>query len=199
MEKEIWKDISNYEGYYKVSNFGRIKSLERTIIQTNGHPMTIKEKIMNGHFHKDGYKQVELRKDNKRKTFFIHRLVAETFINEKRDDQDQVNHKNGKKDDNHYLNLEWCTGKENVIHSHENNLINKDEEYYLRLNEHARKMREKRRKKVLQIHPEDNSIIKEFNSLSEAAKFHNGDPSFLSKVLKGKRKTFKGFKWRYDN
>jgi len=35
---EIWKDVVNYVGYYKVSNFGRVKSLERTIMRSNGRP-----------------------------------------------------------------------------------------------------------------------------------------------------------------
>ena len=82
--KEIWKDIKGYEGQYQVSNLGRVKSLPRTTPYINkaGYESCqfregqLKKEIDNGR----GYKSVSLYKDNKGKQFYIHRLVADAFI-----------------------------------------------------------------------------------------------------------------------
>ena len=69
---EEWKDIKGYEGKYQVSNLGRIKSLN--------YNHTKKEKILDIKPRKDGYMYVGLFKNGKRKSFKVHRLVAEAFI-----------------------------------------------------------------------------------------------------------------------
>lgn len=118
---EIWKDIKGYEGYYQVSNTGKIKTLEHNIIRHNGKRLTIKEKILNGSKDTKGYLQVELKKDGKRNIKFIHRLVAETFI-ENPNNKLQVNHINGDKSNNGIDNLEWVTCSENIHHAWKNGL-----------------------------------------------------------------------------
>ena len=70
--EEIWKDVQGYEGYYQVSNLGRVKSLERKSKLNR----KIKERILAPREHTGGYLRVQLS----RKDFYIHRLVAETFI-----------------------------------------------------------------------------------------------------------------------
>ena len=98
MKKELWKDIPEYEGLYQVSNYGRIKSLHNY----RGKGNIIKPKI------KNNYYQIGLRKNNIRKWFSIHRLVAENFILNSQN-LPQVNHKDENKLNNYVDNLEWCT------------------------------------------------------------------------------------------
>lgn len=100
---EIFKDIPNYEGLYQVSNFGNVKSIRNN-------------KILSPAKHKCGYIWVILCNNKVRKTFFVHRLVALTFIpNEK--NKPQVNHKDSNKLNNILENLEWADNRENHTHS----------------------------------------------------------------------------------
>jgi|688.fasta_scaffold437776_2 hypothetical protein len=106
---EIWKDIPNYEGKYQVNNFGAVKSLARK--KFNGYAMIdVSEKILTLNNHRDGYLWINLSANNKRKHFFIHRLVMLAFIGESKL---QVDHINGNKKDNNLSNLQYVTNREN--------------------------------------------------------------------------------------
>lgn len=105
MTAEIWKDIPNYDGKYQVSNWGRVRSFKRR-----------NEKILKQNTLKNGYKQIELCFDGKRKNAFVHRLVAEAFI-PNTDNKPCVNHKNKATNDNRVENLEWCNAGENNRHA----------------------------------------------------------------------------------
>ena len=104
---EIWKDVKGYEGLYQVSNLGRIKSL--------GNLQNRKEKLLKINI-RNGYCTTYLYKNNKKKSFLCHRLVAEAFISNP-DNLPQVNHKDENKLNNCVENLEWCTAKYNVNYS----------------------------------------------------------------------------------
>lgn len=113
---EKWKDIKGYEGYYQVSNYGNVKSMDRVI--SNGHSLHLhKGRIMK--LKGDRYKEIFLCKEGKGKKFFVHRLVAAAFIDNK-DIKPEVNHIDGNKTNNHFSNLEWCTSKENKKHAWDN-------------------------------------------------------------------------------
>jgi len=112
---EIWKDIKEFEGLYQISNLGNVKSL--------GNFNLRKEKILKQNFSKCGYKTVCLSKQNKYKTYTIHRLVANSFIVNIKN-KPCVNHLNGIKKDNRVENLEWCNISENTKHAYKNGLIN---------------------------------------------------------------------------
>lgn len=115
MKTEIWKDVVGYEGVYKVSNFGFVKSLARETISKDGKRMPIKEKILVGASIR--YKFVLLYKDNKsiRKTRSIHRIVAMAFIPNPKN-LAQVNHIDGDRYNNNVENLEWCDAFHNMQH-----------------------------------------------------------------------------------
>lgn len=100
---EVWKDISGYEGFYKVSNLGRVMSLKnaRVLIEQN-----------NG----TGYMRVALSKNGVTKAIYIHRLVAMAFC-ENPQNKPCVNHIDYDRRNNAASNLEWCTPKENTSHS----------------------------------------------------------------------------------
>ena len=91
---EEWRDIKGYEGRYQISSLGRVKSIVRK-----------EEKILSTRFNKQGYEKISLNDNNsKRKTFSVHRLVAEAFLD---------NPNNLPEVNNKVENLEWCTGKYN--------------------------------------------------------------------------------------
>lgn len=104
MSGDIWKDIKDYEGLYKVSRFGEIFSIR-------------KQRNIYTSIDRYGYKQCILFKDGKHKTKKVHRLVAEAFI-ERVCGKPQVNHKDGIRTNNDVDNLEWCNNSENQLHSY---------------------------------------------------------------------------------
>lgn len=101
---EVWREIVGYEGFYWASNLGRIKS---------------RKVIRRPYLHPNGYLVLNLSKEGKHKTNYVHTLVCETFKGE-RVGVLQVNHKNEIKTDNRIENLEWLTPKENANHGTRN-------------------------------------------------------------------------------
>jgi hypothetical protein len=115
---EIWKDIAGYESYYQVSNYGRVKSLDRRIEHLN---RLVKGRILKINNIKDHYSSVGLSKNHKVRTFWVHRLVANAFIS---NDNifPEVNHIDGNKHNNSTNNLEWVTRSRNMNHAYETGL-----------------------------------------------------------------------------
>jgi len=130
--REIWKSVEGYERYYMVSNYGRVKSLSRKVKRgKNGYVYT-KEKILKQTPNTNGYLRVFLCVNKKRKTKYVHRLVAKMFLGDQMcEERIQVNHKDGVKTNNHVDNLEWCSHEENLEHAFENKLIKHGEESHL--------------------------------------------------------------------
>jgi hypothetical protein len=120
--EERWADIPGYEGAYQISNYGRIRSLDRTRIVNNCHggrtARTDKGHLMSPNNNGNGYLQIRLRNDGKKEVRYIHRLVAEAFC-QKVDGCDEVNHKDHNKSNNQSDNLEWCNRIYNVNYSRE--------------------------------------------------------------------------------
>lgn len=115
--EEIWKDVDGYDGTYKVSNMGRVKSV-RYIDSAE----SVKEKILSSPNNQNGYPSVSLCKYGRIKTFVVHRLVALAFVPNPLN-KPHVNHKDGDKMNPKAQNLEWCTPYENNLHAFKNGLL----------------------------------------------------------------------------
>lgn len=102
----MWRDIRGYEGLYQVSNEGRVRSLDRVVIRSNGRPITIKGKIKEPTEWNIGYLMVKLSKNGDCKFKLVHDLVAEAFIPNSHG-YTVVHHKNHNTHDNRVENLEW--------------------------------------------------------------------------------------------
>lgn len=112
---ETFTDIKGFEGLYAVSRNGIVISLPRKI--WNGKVMAQnKVRRLIGNPLNNGYLQVTLYKEHKRTQKLIHRLVAETYI-ENPQDLPQINHIDGNKQNNKVENLEWCDNSMNQLHA----------------------------------------------------------------------------------
>ncbi|NCC85089.1 MAG: hypothetical protein EOM03_13315 [Clostridia bacterium] len=121
---EQWKPISSYEGFYEVSDYGRVRSIERFVRSSsrNGGLRIRPSKILKQAKHHNGYLKVVLSRDGKVETLLVHRLVASAFC-PRREGSKQVNHLNLCKTDNRAENLEWCTASENIRHAEQNGAL----------------------------------------------------------------------------
>ena len=117
--KEVWRDIDGYEGYYQVSNYGRVKSLGRNVYTADGRFHRYKkERIKIPKTTSDGYSAVTLSVNCHNKTFSVHSLVANAFLPKPKSDETlEINHKDTNRKNNHFTNLEWITHKDNVAYS----------------------------------------------------------------------------------
>jgi hypothetical protein len=112
--EEVWKDIEGFESIYQVSNLGRVRSLDRYVKAYNANKGCITDYFRRGKTLKQqkvlgGYNAVQLLEHSRKHPKFVHRLVAEAFI-QNPDNLPEVNHKDENKQNNRADNLEWCTG-----------------------------------------------------------------------------------------
>ena len=182
---EQWRtavyDGEVYEELYKVSNLGKILSLN--------YRNTGKPDLMTPRKRKDGYSQVGLRKNGKTKKCYVHRLIAETFL-ENPDNLPEVNHKDEDKTNNFVFlnedgtvdeeksNLEWKSHKDNCNHGTRNERVAKAQS-----------------KKVLQLSL-TGELIREWQSTRDCGRngFNSGH---VAACCNGKQKTHKGFRFMY--
>ena len=182
MNKEIWRDITGYEGYYQVSSEGRVKSLARTCNTKGGSKRTIKERILKPAFNGRGYLFVNLYAGGKPKMHKVHRLVCQSF-HDNPDSKPDVNHINENKTDNRACNLEWSTRKENLNHGTRN--------------ERAANGIAKALSKQVGQYTLDGELVKTWVSTMEAERQTGLSRSNISLAANGKYKQAYGFIWKY--
>lgn len=108
--RKAWKPIKGFEGLYEISTSGEVKSFVK-----------LKEKILRPGLCKNGYLTVVLYRYRHGKSYYVHRLVAETFIPNVFG-KPEVNHLDGNKRNNGLRNIEWCTKSENGRHAYDTGL-----------------------------------------------------------------------------
>ena len=183
---EIWKDIEGFEGYYQISNYGRLKSLQRFVPINRGQRI-VRERIIKIHIGSCGYYQhpLNVKSLNKRKTILIHREVAKMFVpNPSPQLYTEVNHIDENKLNNHYSNLEWCDRSYNNVYG-----TRKQRIIITQRNSHPR------RKQVYQFNKKG-ELIAVFQSTREAERSTNICHNNISQCVNGQRKTAGGFIWK---
>lgn len=173
---EIWKDIKGYEGIYQVSNYGRVKVLDRKVWNAKVECVR-KGRLFRLNKNSNGYYQISLTKDGKYTVKTIHRLVAEAFL-PNHFNLPQVNHIDGNKTNNNVENLEWCTSLENIRHAHK------------------MKLTPNIARKVQKLDKNTNKILCEYKSVHEASIIEKIDETSIRRCCNSVRKSAGGYSWK---
>ena len=183
---EVWKTISGFPNY-EVSNLGNVKSKDR-VVTRRGNRVHIKGVLLKATKNNNGYYRVTLYGGSrqKHKQFFVHRLVAESFVDNPLGFP-CVNHKDENKCNNNANNLEWCTAKYNsnygtaikrrVMHQDWKSIADKQS---ISVNQYTR----------------TGQFIKTYHSMMDAER-DGFAASGVSRCCKGKLKSYKGYLWGY--
>lgn len=177
MKDEIWRDVKGYEGHYKVSNLGRVRSLKYG-----------KERVLKPKMNRKGYLCVSLCKNGKYKHCKVHRLVAIAFIPNP-DNLPCINHIDECKNNNIETNLEWCDAAYNT-------------NYGTGVERRAKKLtnRPDCSKRVYQ-YTKSGAFVRSYASTHEAARQSGIKQSDISRCClnKPKHHTAGGYIWRYNS
>ena len=203
-EKEVWRDIPNYEGY-QVSNLGRVKSLKRSRKGKNGSLVPVKEKILKGFLSKksdnyNGYRY-SLCKNGKNRKWFIHILVAKAFpeiCGEWFEDCD-VHHIDFNPLNNNANNLIILSKQEHIL-IHRANGKNKgiNNPFYGKhhTKEALRKINKKSRKPIYQYSLDGECLCYWF-SCSDCERETKMSKVSICNCCNGKQKTAYNYIWKY--
>lgn len=179
--KEEWKPVVGYEQYAEVSNHGRIRTIAREYVKSNGAKCYVKSRISKTYFMDSGYEVVTIYlydKGGLKQKKLVHRLVAEAFVANP-NNLPQVNHLDENKGNNHYLNLEWCTAAYNLAYG-------------------TKRQRESKTKsKAINMLDMSGNLIRQFDSMTIAAKEMGLKITNISAACR-KKKCFAsagGYKW----
>lgn len=196
MESEIWKDVVGYEGLYQVSNLGRVMNIR-------------KNKLASLVLNTNGYYRVNVSKNKTWKLMYVHRLVAEAFV-EKIEGKTQIDHIDGDRMNNRATNLRWCTQKENAnfpiakerrSESHKgkvgilNPMYGKKRPIEV-VNKMAHSMALKYNMPVIQ-YTKDGKFVKEWICAAVAEKYIGVNQNHIRDCCRGKVKSAGGYIWKF--
>ena len=181
--EEIWKPINEFIGY-EISSYGRVRSLDRYILDSTGKLQFKAGKILKlqkqYNKHRNNYLQimVTLRNQKHVQRCLVARLVAKAFISNP-NNLPQVNHKDEDSTNNHVNNLEWCTNQYNVTY---NDLQWK---------------RSKKLMKPINVFDKFMNYIETLNSQKEASEKYNISCGLISSCCHGNKKFTKGYHFEF--
>lgn len=193
LEGELWADVVNYEGLYKVSNMGRVYSIGRYIPHKRLNRMWINSKYLEltkrHDKNKPGvtYNYVSLCKDGVITKYLVHRLVAIAFVPNP-NNYPFIDHIDGNPNNNFYQNLRWCDQYINMNNPISIQRSKKSARFKGKLNDPLLKP-----KKIVKI--QDGNIII-FPSVSEVVRVEQCNKTYLLKCIKSHR-LFKKAYWLY--
>lgn len=173
------KEIKNYEGLFKIDEYGNVYriSYSKPKKYTNKNlPYILKTRE-----DKDGYVKITLSDKGKAKSYFVHRLVAMSYIDNP-NNYNIVNHIDGNKKNNHYSNLEWCTITENNHHA---------------LKFGLRNMKNNKLSKQVEQYDMKGNLIATYKSANDAKRITGLSQGHISECCRGECKQYKGFIWKY--
>ena len=174
-------DIPGYQGKYKITDSGKIFSVARFVAESGRAGRFYKEKELKQQIDKYGYHKVSLCNNGIQKWYFVHRLIAITFLPNP-NNLPCVNHKDENKLNNCVDNLEWCTKSYN--HS-----------YGTCIERTSEKQRLTHSNCITIVGYKENEII-EFHSISSASRYFNVSHAAISKAIRRGNKC-KGYNWKY--
>ena len=193
--KEIWKDIEGYEGLYQVSNFGKVRSLDRY----DSRGRWIKGCILEPTNCK-GYLQIVLFLNGKKSYYYIHRIVAEAFLPNP-DNKPEIDHISTDKTDNTVClnedgsvnydktNLRWVTHTENM----NNPLTRKKQSTRFK----GKIGHNTPASKIIAQLDKNGKLLKVWLCAMDAVRQEGYTQEHISSCCKGTLKTHKGYKWQY--
>lgn len=169
----MYKAIKGYEGIYEVNELGQVRSIDRKVKSKDGKVINYKGKELKLQIDKDGYAIIRLHKNGVAKTYSVHRLVAEVFL-QNPDSLPQIHHINHDRKDNRAHNLAWVTRSE-------------------QMDEHLRAAKGARLRVV------GHGIDKIFISAHEVERELGIDNTYALNTAKGKYKQVKGYRIYFDD
>lgn len=170
--------VEGYEGLYEVSRFGDVYSVERQWLMPRGGFFLRPRKRLTQRTINGGYLLVWLSKDGRKTPYLVHRLVCHAFNGAPAQDDLEVNHLDGGRQNNVHTNLHWATKSENVLHAFR-----------------VLRRRPSREQPVVAICPKTLQVVASYRqtSMAEADGF---SPSNIASCLSGRLKTSGGLIWR---
>ena len=208
--KELWKEIEGFEGLYEVSNMGRVKALDRYVMN-NGGLQHKAERILRQNIQKGGHCMVVLCKDGKTYPKLVHRLVAIAFIPNPQN-KPVVDHIDTDPTNNKVENLRWATVKENANnplsrvnnskskkgHPYYGRPLTKEERRKISDAHKGKKLTEEHKKALSNAHKGKKASEKHREAVSRAKKGHDVSAETRDKIREKLKGVHKGKSWRIE-
>ena len=175
---EQWRDIEGYSDLYMISDHGRVMRIGQDITRKDGAQVYYPTRLLKPRKNSAGYLRVQLCRNGRPKWFFIHRLVAEAFCGGYFEGA-EVNHKDENKENNHAMNLEWCTPSYNCSYGSK-----------------PEATRRAHSKMVVQ-YSLSGERLRYFPSTHSAARETGCNQGHIASVCNGRRETTGGYIWKY--